>query len=302
MRLWTLIKIVAGAAVISAGALTCALVWHVKEKPLPLISKVLPQTAPNDAGPVDKLPEADGSTPEIDPGAKVFEKVKESLAIGDLAGAREKLNTIVTTYPRSKASPEARRIVGEMNMDDLLSPANMDGKSVHVVQKGESFLGISAKNHTSIDCIMHLNGMLELTGLRPGDELVVMPLDLKVLIEPSKKSISLWKGSDFIKEYTLLYSDLGGQKTSQQTTVANSYGLQGDKRVNPSMKGYREATKIIALTKSALQIRSARPGEELASAAPGSAGKGFVVAAEDAEELSLILRQGNEVEIRIGAP
>ncbi|MDB6077627.1 MAG: hypothetical protein JWO82_1374 [Akkermansiaceae bacterium] len=300
MRLWTLIKIVAGAAVISVGSLTCLLVWHSKVQPVGgAMSKIMPT---DKAGaPVEALPQSDASMPDVDPGAKIFEKVKELIAVGDFPAAREKLETIVTTYPRSKAAPEARRIVGEMNMDDLLSPANMEGKTMHTVAKGESFLGIAAKYKTSIDCIMHLNGMLELTSLHPGDELVVMPLDLRLLIEPSRKAMSLWKGPTFIKEYNLLAADAGNLKATVQTTIAGSYGQLGDKRMNPSMKGYRDSVKIFTLTKSALKIRSAKD-EENSPQQPGAGNRGFLLNPEDAEELSLIIRPGNEVEIRTSAP
>lgn len=304
MRLWTLIKIVAGAAVISLGSLTFLLVWHSKVKPVDTMSKIMP-TEKTDP-PVEALPQSDASMPDVDPGANIFDKAKELIATGDFPEAREKLESIVTTYPRSKAAPEARRIVGEMNMDDLLSPANMQGKTMHTVEKGESFLGIAAKYKTSIDCIMHLNGMLELTSLHPGDELVVMPLELRLMIEPSRKAMSLWNGPTFIKEYILLAADVGSQKAATKTTIAGSYGQLGDKRVNPSMKGYRESVKVFTLTKSSLKIHSSK-GEDSGAQQPqppqpGSGSRGFLLSPEDAEELSLIIRPGNEVEIRATAP
>ena len=60
--------------------------------------------------------------------------------------------------------------------------------------------------------------------------------------------------------------------------------------------------KVFALEKSSLEIRSlaapdpAQDGEDL------SPGPGFHLAAEDAEELALLLRPGNEVEIRATGP
>jgi hypothetical protein len=301
MRLWTLIKLVAGVVVLGVTIFTLMLAWHVQREPLGgIFAELVPvQFEPK---PIETLPEADASLPEIDPGAKVFEKAKELIAVGDLPSARERLLMVVNIYPRSKAAPEARRIVGEMNLDDLLSAAHMDGKEVHIVRPGESFLGIAAKHKTTLDCIMHLNGLMDLQGLRPGEELVVMPLELRVLVDPARKTLSLWEGGRFIKEYPLLSMDLGNLKGALRTKISSKAGIVGERRVTPGMKNYRESEKVFALEKSSLQIRSldftagTGEGEDL------SPGPGFHVGVEDAEELALLLRPGNEVEIRPSTP
>jgi hypothetical protein len=301
MRLWTLIKLVAGAVVLGVTVFTVMLVWHVQQEPLGgIFSELVPVQF--DPQPVVNLPQADATLPEIDPGAKVFEKARELIAIGDLAGAREKLRTVVSVYPRSKAAPEARRIVGEMNLDDLLSASRMEGKAVHVVRSGESFLGIAAQHNTTLDCIMHLNGLLDLKGLHPGEELIVMPLELRVQVDPSRKVLSLWDGGRFVKEYPLRAMDLAGLKGPLRTKIASKSGLVGNRRVTPGMKDYRNSAKMFALEKSPLQIRALPPEAEAADGADLSPGAGFHLAVEDIEELALLLRPGNEVEIRAPGP
>ncbi len=301
MRLWTLIKLVAGAVVLGVTVFTVMLVWHVQQEPLGgIFSELVPVQF--DPQPVVNLPQADATLPEIDPGAKVFEKARELIAIGDLAGAREKLRTVVSVYPRSKAAPEARRIVGEMNLDDLLSASRMEGKAVHVVRSGESFLGIAAQHNTTLDCIMHLNGLLDLKGLHPGEELIVMPLELRVQVDPARKVLSLWDGGRFVKEYPLRAMDLAGLKGALRTKIASKSGLVGNRRVTPGMKDYRNSAKMFALEKSPLQIRALPPEAEAADGADLSPGAGFHLAVEDIEELALLLRPGNEVEIRAPGP
>lgn len=301
MRLWTLIKLVAGAVVLGVAVFTVMLVWHVRQEPLGgIFSELVPVQF--DPRPIDTLPQADATLPEIDPGAKVFEKAREMIAVGDLAGAREKLRTVVSVYPRSKAAPEARRIVGEMNLDDLLSASRMEGKTVHVVRAGESFLGIAAQHNTTLDCIMHLNGLLDLKGLHPGEELIVMPLELRVQIDPSRKVLSLWDGGRFVKEYPLRAMDLAGLTGALRTKIASKSGLVGNRRVTPGMKDYRDSMKMFSLEKSSLQIRALPPETEAADGADLSPGAGFHLAVEDIEELALLLRPGNEVEIRAPGP
>jgi hypothetical protein len=282
MRLWTLIKLLSGVAVLGIAIFTGMLVWHVQRTPLGgIFSELLPtEVHPK---PISALPKADA----------------EMLAVGDLAGALERLRNVVSIYPRSKSAPEARRIVGEMNLDELLSTSRMEGKSVHIVRSGESFLGIAAQHSTTLDCIMHLNGLLDLKGLQPSEELIVMPLELRVVIEPGRKALSLWEGGRFIKDYALLSASIPGPKVALRTTIASKSGLIGDRRVTPGMKDYRESAKIFSLDKSSLQIRSVTSQPEGSDSAPAP---GFHLAAEDAEELSLLLRPGNEVEICITGP
>lgn len=301
MRLWTLIKLVAGAVVLGITVFTGLLVWHVQMEPLGgIFSQLVPVQF--DPRPIDSLPKPDANLPEIDPGAKVFEKARELIAVGELPAARERLRTVVSIYPRSKAAPEARRIVGEMNLDELLSVSNMEGKEVHIVRSGESFLGIAAKHNTSLDCIMYLNGLMDLKGLHPGEEMIVMPLEFRITIEPARKALSLWSGGKFVKEYPLLAAGTGSLKGGLKTKIASKSGLAGDRRVTPGMPEYRESVKAFTLEKSSLQIRSVDPEEEKDDTPDAAPTSGFLLSAEDAEELALLLRPGNEVEIHAAAP
>ncbi|MGB6219785.1 MAG: LysM peptidoglycan-binding domain-containing protein [Haloferula sp.] len=288
-----LIKIVAGLMVLGVVVLTGMVVRHVRYEP---VGGVLGEMVPVhvEGKPLLALPEADSELPEIDPGAKIFEKARELIAIGDLQGARDKLRTVVSIYPRSKAASEARRIVGEMNLDELLSAGRMTNKKVYVVKRGDSYLGIAAKFDTSLDMIMHLNGLMDLKSLQPGDELTVMPLDFKVLIEPQKKVLSLWDEDRFVREYPLL-AVVGAPSGDLKSKIDGKGGMLGDRRVPPSSSDYRGAIKFFSIGRVPAMI-TALP--EKASVAEDELAQGFYLAPADAEELALLLRVGNEVEFR----
>ncbi|WP_035603162.1 LysM domain-containing protein [Haloferula sp. BvORR071] len=301
MRLWTLIKLVAGAVVLAITVFTGLLLWHVTQKPLGGVFAQIVPLQQVDQPVVEKLPEPDASLPDVDPGAKVFEKASELIAVGDMGAARERLGTVVGTYPRSKAAPEARRIVGEMNVDELLSASHMQGKEVYIVRSGDYYIGIALKYKTSLDNIMHLNGLMDLKGLRPGEELVVMPLNLRVQIEPAKKVLSLWDGKTFVKEYPLLATNLGNLKGPMQTEISSLTGMVKDSRYTPGQKEYPGAEKVFMLKKTTLQIRAVEDSKD-GGAEELTSGPGFHLSVEDSEELALLLRPGNEVEIRAVSP
>ena len=208
MSVWTVVKGLAALGVLAVMSFTGMLAYHVVVRPL---GGVFEKIIPNPTEVAGKQPDSDfakmldsAELPDIDPGEKAFQKAHELLALGKIDEAREKLTAIVNVYPTSSSAPVARRIVGEMNLDEILSTAHMAGKKSHIVKRGNSFLGIAAEYHTTLDCLMHLNGMMELKNIQPGEELIVMPLDFRLLIEPQRKSISVWEGGRFIREYSIV--------------------------------------------------------------------------------------------------
>jgi hypothetical protein len=295
MSFRTLLKIIAALCVLAIMAFTGMLAYHVAVRPLGgIFAKVIPNPSEvvskkNDSEFAKMLDSAE--LPDIDPGEKAFQKAHELLALGKLDEAREKLVSIVTVYPSSPSAPDARRIVGEMNLDEILSTSRMDGKKTHVVKKGNSFFSIAAEYKTNIDCIMHFNSMLELKGIQPGEELVVLPLNYQILIEPHRKALSLWDGTRFIREYNIIHLGLTGALPAQHTTINSKAAEAGGKRVQLPSKDYRGASKIIQFGKPPVQIRGFDgPAEE--------APHGIVLKTEDMEEINLLTRVGNEVEVR----
>ena len=132
MSFWTLIKLLAALCVLAVMTFTGMLAYHVVVSPLGgVFGKIIPRPVET-AG---KQPDADfakmldsAELPDIDPGEKAFQKAHELLALGKLPEARDKLTSIVNSYPSSSSAPIARQIVGEMNLDELLSTSRMDGK------------------------------------------------------------------------------------------------------------------------------------------------------------------------------
>ena len=294
MSLWTLFKLAAALCVVTVMAFTGMLAYHVTVAPLGgIFTQIIPNPASIAGGPsnedISKMLDS-AEMPDIDPGEKAFQKAHELLALGKLAEAREKLTAIVNVFPTSSSAPVARRIVGQMNLDELLSASHMAGKQVHIVKRGESFLGIAAKYNTTIDCLMHLNSMMELRGIQPGDELVVMPLNFRLLIDPRRKAISVWDAGRFINEYTALH--IGSIPSSpQRGTISAKIAELGGKRIQPQSKDYRAATKSIQVAKPSLQIRAWDGDDEKPAG-------GILLRPQDMEEISLLTRVGNEVEIR----
>jgi len=335
MSLWTFVKLLAAAAVIGAIIFTAMIAYHVSVRPMGgVFEKIVPNpTVVTNAQPDAEFAESVNSAemPDVDPGEKTFQKAHELIAVGRLSEAREKLNTIVNIFPTSSAAPVARHIVGEMNLDDILSATQTAGKQTHIVKRGDSFLGIAAHYKTTLDFIVHLNGLQELKNLVPGEELIVMPLEYRLLIEPQRKSLSLWDGGRFICEYPIVHLEAAGKLTNQRTTILAKTGQVEARRSKPDTKpraktegrtetkskvkpkarpdakadakpdakgdgkadakGSQPVGKAIQLAKMPLQIR--------AYSADDAGARGLFLNPADVEELFLLTRVGNSVEIRV---
>src|SRR5690606_6565389 len=113
----------------------------------------------------------------------------------------------------------------------------------------------------TLDCILYLNGMLELGNLLPGDELIVMPLEFRLLIEPQRKSVSIWNGGKFIREYPILQLSAPGHLANLKTTIDSKSAIVDGKRIQPQAKGYRGAQKIIQLAKVPVPILTFDPDD-----------------------------------------
>jgi LysM repeat protein len=294
VNFWIIIKVVAGLGVAAVVAFTAMLSYHIAVKPLGgIFERIIPE-----AGTVLKAQKEEdfakvldaAEMPDFEPGDRAFQKAHELIALGRIEEGREKLMAIVNVYPSSPAAPTARRIVGEMNLDEILSSSFAEGKTSYEVKRGDSYFAIAGRNNTSLDILMHLNGMMELKSLQPGDDLQLIQLNYRLLIEPNRKSISLWDGARFICEYPILKLS-GASPNSGKTVIASRRATIDDRSILSTAREYRSSSKSLQLKNPPLQIF---PYDETDEAPPS----GIFLTEADIEELFLLTRTGNEVEIR----
>ena len=294
MRIWLTIKIIAGLTVAGVVAFTGMLAYHVVVKPLGgIFEKIIPE-----AGAVLRVTREEDfakaleseEMPDFDPGDRAFQKAHELIALGKIEEGRKNLMAIVNVFPSSPAAPTARRIVSMMNLDEILSSNFEEGKTTYEVQRGDSYFAIAGRNDTTLDMLMHLNGMMELKKLQPGDELLMIPLNYRIVIEPYHKSISLWDGAKFICEYPILTMDSVSPKAGK-TIIASRRSTLDGKNVLPTAENYRSTSKSIQLKNPPLQLF---PYDKADKTPP----RGIFLKEADIEELFLLTRAGNTVEIR----
>ncbi|MEO1837509.1 MAG: LysM peptidoglycan-binding domain-containing protein [Akkermansiaceae bacterium] len=273
----TVVKVLAALIVLAALGGTAVLVERLKEEStVPRLREV----------------KVEGST--VEPDEIAFERAREFLATGQFEEARVKLEFIVTLYPGSPSAAEGRRILGELNLDDLLSTEVMDGKVMYTVKSGDNFTKIALQHETTLDCIMHMNGLQRMDKLYPGNELVLLPLNFNIKIDVPRKRLSLFREGHFLKAYQLLSARTRrGAKGALRSKIGQKIGISNGSRISPVRhESYRAAQKVLILDHQGLQLR------EVVEADEENSGRGFFLSESDMEELALLLRVGNEVEVR----
>jgi LysM repeat protein len=247
-----------------------------------------------------------GTLPTLDPGARRFDAAVDLIRLGDLDAGREALYQLLKQFPESPTCAEAKRIIGEINLDRLFSPTYLEGKVDYIVQPGDVLQLIASKHKTSLDAITRMNG-LRGTTIHPGDHLLIMPVDFDFAVHVSEKRVIVLRQGRFFAEYPAVDVRLpvGFRVPAEIKLGMKSASLEG-KPVAATDAAYLEAEKLIPGNKPGVVLRTvpvARPVEAKAVAPTGgadpagSAEFGVFLRREDLEEVFAMARSGASLKL-----
>ncbi len=252
--------------------------------------------------------------PLADPGERRFEAAVAEIRRGRLDEGREALYNLLRQFPDSPTCAEARRIIGEINLDRLFSPAYLEGKVDYIVQPGDrGLLAIANKHKTSLDAITRLNG-LRGTTIHPGDRLLIMPVDFDFAVQVKEKKLVVLRQGRFFAEYEAVDLRLPqGFRTPAQLKVGTKSASAAGKTLAPTDAGYLEADKWIPSNRPGVVLRTVPAARAVADAdAPAEAGdadatpsapeNGIFLRREDLEEVFAMARGGASLSLVTEAP
>lgn len=228
-----------------------------------------------------------------DLGKRHFDEAVALLKEGELVSARDRLRYLMTYFPESRTFDEAKRVVGEVNLDLLVSNIPQPKKTIYTVKRGDALVTIARRNETTIDYIMRSNG--KTTALiYPDEELVVYPLGFRVEIDLENALVTVFDDEQFFKEYRIVGTNLPpGVKAPISTSVQEKVAWYGDRPLNFTDANYLNCSKWMRTGKIGLFIRESK-GEDADS---DSSSYGVMVAKADMEELFTIIRTGAKVSL-----
>ena len=242
------------------------------------------------SGEVPDEPRIDNTLPEFQAASKLRQE-------GKLTDARTALTQFLQKYPNSVNAEAAKDLLGDTNMDILLSKYPSPEKKEYIVKSGDVLARVATKMKTTPELIMRTNN-LNGTMLRIGDRLLISHPQFSLFIQRKQQTVLLLDKGVFFKRYRILTVKLGPKQPARITTrVAETMAWRAGKRVGFGTKEYMG---------SARWIRLATPGHVLfpdpssAGAQPGGVPPpptGYGMAAHDVEELSGLVNSKTAVTI-----
>src|ERR1700736_401025 len=240
-------------------------------------------------GEVTPEPRADLTLPEFQEAAKLRQE-------GKIPEARGALATFVQKYPTGQHAEEAKDLLGEINIDILLSRTPSPEKQEYIVKPGDVLQKVARQVKSTPELIMRMNNMSG-TMLHIGERLLISHPEFSIVIQRKTKLVVVLDHGAFFKQYHVQEEKLGPKQPPKVATkVSEVMAFRDGKRVGFGTKEYIGSTRWIRLAAPAYTIfsviDSAHP--RLEQPAPPS---GVGLAATDVEELSGLVNKHTPVTI-----
>jgi LysM repeat protein len=240
-------------------------------------------------GEITPAPTPDISLPEFQAAAKLRQESK-------LPEARDALSIFIQKYPNGLHAEEAKDLLGEVNMQILLSRTPAPGKEEYVVKPGDVLAKIAHKLKSTPELIMRMNN-LNGTMLHIGERLLISHPEFSILIQRKAKLVVLLDRGAFFKQYHVQEEKLSARQPPKVVTkVSETMAWRDGKRVGFGTKEFMGSTRWIRLGAPAYVLYSVPDaGHPRIEQPPPPSGLGL--AASDVEELSSIVNSRTNVTI-----
>ncbi len=241
-------------------------------------------------GEVTPPPVVDVSLPEFQAAAQLRQEAK-------LAEARDALVAFIQRYPSGKHLDEARDLLGEVNVEILLSRYPSPEKTEYVVKPGDVLAKIARKLKTTTEMIMRMNNMSG-TMLHIGDHLLISHPDFSMSIQRKASLVVLLNHGVFFKQYHVRETKLPPKQPAKiATKVAETMAWKDGKRIGIGSKDYLASTKWIRLAGAAGYTLYSVPDSAHPNLDQPPPPMGLGLAATDLEELSSLVNSKTAVTI-----
>src|SRR5438034_8483147 len=216
---------------------------------------------------------------------------------GKQTEARDALVAFIQKDPSGKHLDEARDVLGEINIDILLSRHPSPEKIDYVVKSGDVLAKIARKLKTTPELIMRMNNMSS-TMLHIGEHLLISHPEFSMVIQRKANLVVLLNHGAFFKQYHVREAKLPGKQSAKiSAKVAETMAWKDGKRVGVGSKEYLSSTRWIRLAGASGYTLYSVPDSAHPNLDQPPPPAGLGLAASDLEELSSLVKNGLAVTI-----
>lgn len=238
--------------------------------------------------------------PKADPGRNEFEKAMGLIRKGDFVTSRRLLVEITEVYRDSSRYQDARRVLGEMNLDRLYSRAPMPGKLEYSIKRGDSLVAIAKRFRTTISFVKRVNNLLG-NIVHPDDRLILYPLDFTLEVDLAGDRLTLLKDGRYFKDYAIVGHKLTHSRLPKDTSIGDKPAWLGSKKIQATDENYFAASKWLQTEGSkgvtfCAVPRALAAGTTESNANDAQIPPGIYLDEDSIEELSTLVRVGTPLQ------
>jgi hypothetical protein len=240
-------------------------------------------------GEVPPEPTPDFGGPEFQAAAKLRQE-------GKLAEARAALAAFIQKYSSGPRSEAAKDLLGEVNVEILLSRYPSPEKQEYIVKPGDVLQKIANKTKSTPELIMRMNN-LSGTMLRIGERLLVSHPQFSIVIQRKAKLVVVLDKAAFFKQYHVLEEKLPSTQAPKITAkVLDVMAWRDGKRVGFGTKEYTGSTRWIRFNAPGYTLYAVPDSAHPTISVPPPP-QGLGLAASDVGELSGLVNRQTPVTI-----
>jgi LysM repeat protein len=232
-------------------------------------------------------------TPTPDPGIALLEQGKQLIAKGNIEDGKRLLISIFQTFPKSTKADEARKAIGDMNIQDFFSPQPSTDKKEYVVVRGDSIAKISAKTKAAPELIFKANG-LEGLMIQPGMKFIIPSGQFSMQIFLEAQAVELLNHGQFFRWYKAADFRLPPNMKPGQLKVIGKEAWSGGNRVSFGERKFIGSSRWVVLSQSGITLYSETSPNTPNVQAPRF---GIQLNPEDMEELFALLPKETPVTV-----
>ena len=249
----------------------------------------------------------------VHPTVKKLKQAKALVRDGKLPEAQAVIVKALLTAPKSPVTRELRDLLGDVNTEIFFSKEPSPRKTEYTVRQGDALASIARKLKSSAETIMHINE-LRSTLIRPGEKLLVPPLDFTITIDLPRDRVVVHDSRGFFTQYPIASAELPHSRESIVKTKvkAKSFGKNGRPVAQDRADSNKDMTRIYlgqgGYVLYGVQETSEVPDSEIdvqdenSGAAPNTPEanrppQGIAMLQEDIAQLQLLIHKGTPVTV-----